>query len=124
VERIPVVDIIACNVRAAPVAYIRMIHRTMFDALQADKATQRGALTRPPSGTGLVRFDGPTAAAANRYGGIHAPLFRIIVHCRGILFDQPSVIAEAPAHDRMERVGGDFFTESQCGRLLDAMGHP
>jgi len=30
---------------------------------------------------------------------------------RGILFDQPSVVAEAPAHDRMERVGGDFFAE-------------
>jgi hypothetical protein len=31
--------------------------------------------------------------------------------CRGILFDQPQVVAEAPLHDRMERVGGNFFTE-------------
>jgi hypothetical protein len=47
-------------------------------------------------------------------GGIGAQLSSILdAHpsVRGILFDQPSVVAEAPAHDRMERVGGDFFTE-------------
>jgi O-methyltransferase len=31
--------------------------------------------------------------------------------CRGILFDQPQVVEEAPLHSRMERVGGDFFAE-------------
>jgi O-methyltransferase domain len=31
--------------------------------------------------------------------------------CQGILFDQPQVVAEAPQHDRMECVGGDFFAE-------------
>ena len=47
-------------------------------------------------------------------GGIGAQLSSILdAHpsVRGILFDQASVVAEAPAHDRMERVGGDFFTE-------------
>jgi len=47
-------------------------------------------------------------------GGIGSQLSSILdAHpsVRGILFDQPSVVAEAPAHDRMERVGGDFFTE-------------
>jgi len=47
-------------------------------------------------------------------GGIGAQLSSILdAHpsVRGILFDQPSVVAEAPAHDRMKRVGGNFFTE-------------
>jgi len=47
-------------------------------------------------------------------GGIGSQLSSILdAHpsVRGILFDQPSVLAEAPAHDRMERVGGDFFAE-------------
>jgi hypothetical protein len=47
-------------------------------------------------------------------GGIGAQLSSILdAHpsCRGILFDQPQVVAESPLHDRMERVGGDFFTE-------------
>jgi hypothetical protein len=29
--------------------------------------------------------------------------------CRGILFDQAHVIEDAPRHDRIERVAGDFF---------------
>jgi len=29
--------------------------------------------------------------------------------CRGILFDQPAVVAQAISHERMERTGGDFF---------------
>src|SRR5215217_585057 len=47
-------------------------------------------------------------------GGIGAQLSSILdAHpsCRGILFDQPQVVAESPLHNRMERVGGDFFTE-------------
>ena len=47
-------------------------------------------------------------------GGIGTQLSSILdAHpsCRGILFDQPHVVAESPLHDRMERVGGDFFKE-------------
>ena len=47
-------------------------------------------------------------------GGIGAQLASILdAHpsCRGILFDQPHVVADSPAHDRVERVGGDFFQE-------------
>lgn len=29
--------------------------------------------------------------------------------CRGVIFDQPAVLAEAIPHDRLERVGGSFF---------------
>jgi hypothetical protein len=46
-------------------------------------------------------------------GGIGAQLSSILdAHpsCRGILFDQPSVVAEA-TDSRIERVGGDFFKE-------------
>jgi hypothetical protein len=47
-------------------------------------------------------------------GGIGSQLLNILEarpSCRGILFDQPQVVAEAPPHGRMERVGGDFFAE-------------
>jgi hypothetical protein len=47
-------------------------------------------------------------------GGIGSQLMSILdAHpsCRGILFDQPSVVAEAPEHDRIECVGGNFFEQ-------------
>ena len=34
---------------------------------------------------------------------------------RGILFDQPQVVANAISHPRMERVGGDFFKSVPAG---------
>jgi hypothetical protein len=45
-------------------------------------------------------------------GGIGSQLVAILdAHpsCRGILFDQPQVVASASPHDRMERIGGDVF---------------
>lgn len=45
-------------------------------------------------------------------GGIGSQLSSILdAHpsSRGILFDQPNVVAEAPEHSRIERIGGDFF---------------
>jgi hypothetical protein len=47
-------------------------------------------------------------------GGVGSQLRSILdahISCRGILFDQPKVVEEAPQHARMERVGGDFFKE-------------
>lgn len=47
-------------------------------------------------------------------GGIGTQLADILdAHpsCRGILFDQPQVIAQALPQSRMEKVHGDFFTE-------------
>ena len=47
-------------------------------------------------------------------GGIGSQLSSILdAHpsCRGILFDQPQVVAEAPDDSRIERVGGDFFKD-------------
>ena len=47
-------------------------------------------------------------------GGIGSQLSSIVdAHpaCRGILFDLPNVVAEAPANPRIERVGGDFFKD-------------
>jgi hypothetical protein len=67
---------------------------------------------------------GPAVAASldwSRYaviadvgGGIGSQLSSILdAHpsCRGILFDQPQVVAEAPDDSRIDRVGGDFFKE-------------
>jgi hypothetical protein len=51
-------------------------------------------------------------------GGIGSQLVAILdAHpsVRGILFDAPAVIAQAIAHDRMERVGGDFFKSIPAG---------
>jgi len=45
-------------------------------------------------------------------GGIGSLLVDILdayPSCRGILFDQPEVLQQAIAHNRMELVGGDFF---------------
>ena len=47
-------------------------------------------------------------------GGVGSQLLSILdAHpsCRGLLFDQPQVVEQAPQHSRMERIGGDFFKE-------------
>ena len=47
-------------------------------------------------------------------GGIGSQLLNILdAHpsCRGILFDQPHVIEQAPQHSRLQRIGGDFFAQ-------------
>lgn len=47
-------------------------------------------------------------------GGIGSQLACILeAHpsCRGILFDKPNVVAEAPENSPFERVGGDFFKD-------------
>ena len=67
---------------------------------------------------------GPAVAASfdwSRYpvvadigGGIGSQLLSILdAHpsCRGILFDLPATVAQAPEHAKIERVGGDFFKE-------------
>ncbi|MFC2951408.1 methyltransferase [Marinicaulis aureus] len=46
-------------------------------------------------------------------GGVGSQLIDILdAHpdCRGVLFDQPQVITQAPEHRRMEPLGGDFFS--------------
>jgi O-methyltransferase domain/Dimerisation domain len=51
-------------------------------------------------------------------GGIGTQLVDILnAHpsCRGILFDQPDVEARAIPHDRIERVGGNFFDRVPTG---------
>lgn len=51
-------------------------------------------------------------------GGVGAQLVDILdAHpdCRGVLFDQPEVLAEALPHARMERVGGNFFESVPAG---------
>ena len=45
-------------------------------------------------------------------GGIGTQLVDILnahPHCKGILFDQPQVIAQAIRHDRIENISGNFF---------------
>ena len=45
-------------------------------------------------------------------GGVGSQLIDILdanSNSRGVLFDQPQAVAEAPLHDRMDAVGGDFF---------------
>src|SRR5215467_96409 len=73
---------------------------------------------------GLASFSAINAAVTNALdwsrfgviadigGGIGGQLVDILnayPSCRGILFDQPGVVSQAIAHDRMEAIGGDFF---------------
>lgn len=47
-------------------------------------------------------------------GGIGSQLSSILdayPSCRGVLFDQPEVVAEAPKNGRIRRVGGNFFRD-------------
>jgi len=58
------------------------------------------------------------AVIADIGGGIGAQLVDILnshASSRGILFDQPDVVARAIAHDRMERVSGSFFESVPAG---------
>jgi hypothetical protein len=51
-------------------------------------------------------------------GGIGTQLVDILnAHpsCRGILHDQPDVVAVAISHDRIERIGGSFFESVPAG---------
>jgi hypothetical protein len=51
-------------------------------------------------------------------GGIGSQLADILsAHpsCRGILFDQPDVVASATPHERVERIGGDFLQSVPAG---------
>jgi hypothetical protein len=51
-------------------------------------------------------------------GGVGSLLVDILdafPSCRGILFDQPEVLQQAIAHERMELVGGDFFQAVPIG---------
>ena len=58
------------------------------------------------------------AVIADLGGGIGSQLADILnayPSSRGILLDQPDVVAQAVAHDRMERVSGSFFDSVPAG---------
>jgi hypothetical protein len=81
---------------------------TIFNqAMQALSASMSPAVT--------ASYDwGRFPVIADIGGGVGSQLRSILdahLSCRGILFDQPKVVEEAPQHARMERVGGDFFKE-------------
>lgn len=66
-----------------------------------------------PAVTGAYDW-GRFSVIADIGGGVGSQLIDVLdahpaVH--GILFDQPQAVAQAPAHDRMQARGGDFFTE-------------
>lgn len=51
-------------------------------------------------------------------GGVGSQLVGILnahLSCKGILFDQPDVVARAIPHDRVERVAGSFFENVPAG---------
>ncbi len=81
---------------------------TIFNEAMRDLA---GAIT--PAVTAAYDW-GRFPVIADLGGGVGSQLISILdAHpdCRGVLFDQPQVVAEAPRHDRMETVGGDFFSD-------------
>jgi hypothetical protein len=77
------------------------------------------ALASPMTPDVTAAYDwGRFPVIADIGGGIGSQLVSILdAHpgSRGILFDQPAVIAGAIPHDRMERVGGDFLESVPAG---------
>lgn len=66
-------------------------------------------LLKPPKRG--IRLE-PVSGHCGHRGGIGSQLTAILdayPSCRGILFDQPSVVAQAPVREQMQSVGGDFF---------------
>jgi hypothetical protein len=67
----------------------------------------------------------PTASKIVDVGGAHGALLGTVLaaqpNAKGVLFDLPHVVEAAPAHDRMEKVGGDFFKEVPAGGDLYLM---
>jgi len=57
-------------------------------------------------------------------GGQLADILNAHPSCRGILFDQPHVVAQAVPHDRIERVAGDFFKRVPCGCVYSSHRDP
>jgi hypothetical protein len=54
-------------------------------------------------------------------GGLGVQLHNILdafPSCRGILFDQPNVVEQAISHERVERIGGNFFDHVPAGADL------
>jgi hypothetical protein len=77
--------------------------------------------------------DGTSPAATSSYdwgrfsviadigGGLGVQLGNILdafPSCHGILFDQPNVVEQAISHERMERIGGNFFNYVPAGADL------
>jgi O-methyltransferase/methyltransferase family protein len=73
------------------------------------------SMTTPMTSTVTAAYDWSRfAVIADIGGGIGTQLVDILdahPECRGVLFDQPEVVSTAIEHDRVERVGGDFFKE-------------
>jgi hypothetical protein len=108
-------------VRNGQTGYDQMTGRSAWEFLQSNPEQQANfnAAMRDLSASitpaVTASYDWSTfPVIADVGGGIGAQLASILdAHpsCRGILFDQPHVVADSPAHDRVERVGGDFFQE-------------
>jgi hypothetical protein len=64
----------------------------------------------------------PTATKVVDVGGAHGALLGTVLaaqpNAKGVLFDLPHVVETAPAQDRVEKIGGDFFKEVPAGGEL------
>jgi hypothetical protein len=108
-------------VKNGQTAYDQLIGRSAFEFLQSNPEQQANfnaamrdlSASMTPAVTASYDWS-KFPVIADIGGGIGAQLSSILdAHpsCRGILFDQPHVVAESPLHERMERLGGDFFQE-------------
>jgi hypothetical protein len=107
------------SIRTGKSAYDRVNGYSLWQFLRSnpDKATifneamrSYGAIVTPAV-TGACDWS-RFPVIADIGGGIGSQLVDIVnayPSCRGILFDQPEVVATAIPHDRIERTGGDFF---------------
>jgi hypothetical protein len=108
-------------VKNGQTGYDQLVGRSAWEFLQSNPEQQANfnaamrdlSASMTPAVT--ASFDWSTfPVIADIGGGIGAQLSSILdayPSCQGILFDQPHVVEESPAHDRVKRVGGDFFRE-------------
>jgi O-methyltransferase domain/Dimerisation domain len=113
------------GLRSGGVAFDEVEGCKAWDFMQREP--ERGTLfnlAMRAAGAGMTEavtsaFDwGRFPAIADIAGGIGTQLVSILEaypRCRGILFDQPSVVSEALPHNRMTRVPGDFFQGVPAG---------
>jgi hypothetical protein len=107
------------SIRSGRTAYEEIYGCSIWEFLRRDQdlwaifnETMRGiSVSMTPAVTAAYDWN-RFPVIADIGGGIGTQLVDILnTHpgCRGILFDQPDVVAGAISHDRMERIGGDFF---------------
>lgn len=116
---------LAETVRTGEPAFPRLFAQGYFERLDADPEAARVwsegmACFSSMENLPIARsYAWPHGASVVDLGGGHGGFLAHVLDSdaslRGVLFDRPEVVAEAPTMDRCERVAGDFFERVPAG---------